>query len=263
MDNGLLYVYPVLSQPNRDDSDDTEHGVGFILRISGQQMTTYREPSERLSSTLPPLSRIIPTPVQYVPSAWNFWRPVVAVFQTYLCGLSSIHPQSQRHVSPEPVIDSEFRRIVPPSLYHHLVVVTPPVLSTFPQRYPLANFPPQRVWKSEVDTEAEVERLLGQGAQIVRMDPILPDLVGVRQVSPGDVVFIEEVAYYVTADIGQMPISRQFPDKTIALEARTLQGTLVLLFLPRMYVAEPVVFEQIVWGQMEEEHGKEEEQNEE
>ena len=79
------------------------------------------------------------------------------------------------------------------------------------------------------------------------------DKVRFHCLKPRMIIFHHQIAHYVTKDVGELPITNEFPKLTVALEAHTVERTLVLILLPREYTATPTEFEEPIWGPVEDE----------
>ena len=242
---GIITVYPIYdeAEPGRD--------LGFRLVVEEADTQPFVRTS-LASPTIPPFRNFALTPPpetqkSYVPSFVTLNNWVVSQFEAYLCGWRT---------TPKPPIpqDTEFSHVVPLELHDHIIVVTPPPLSMFPMRYPALRLQEHRYWRSKNDTARTVRtyRLLSLPEVHV---PTLsdPTLFGARRAKPGDVIFVNRTAYFLTLDIGELPYNNEFPFKdTIVMEAQSKDRTATILFVPRRYLEPPAHFGEPILGSEEE-----------
>ena len=86
------------------------------------------------------------------------------------------------------------------------------------------------------------------GVPEVHISILDPTLHGAQKAKPGNVIFYQEVGYYITRDIGELPENEQFAPGTIAMEGHTLNRTLTLLFIHSKHLVPPHVFEEVIEG---------------
>jgi len=137
-------------------------------------------------------------------------------------------------------LPSEFIRMVPKELHHHLVIITPPPLSFFPRLYGTPY--QEQFWPSPADVWSTLRVMEESGVLSITIPPYQNYLTGRQRVQPGDLIFHQQVAYYIIKTIGELPPQAGRPEGTVMLEGRTQDRVCVIIFMPCPYVAPPLEF---------------------
>jgi hypothetical protein len=96
-----------------------------------------------------------------------------------------------------------FQQVVPAIIRHHLIIVTPPPSLIFPIRH----FRPDhaRLWFSPTATMSAIQYRCNNGIPEVYIFHHAPSLVGSQKIKAGDLIFVCEIGFYITAEIGPLP----------------------------------------------------------
>ena len=158
-------------------------------------------------------------------------------FPQWLWAYSCTPPGVTFHIQQK-TCGTNFYHIVPQILQDHFIIVTPPDLSPLLLKYPYAGLK-CRLWLSSAKTLSWVQELQRSNVPEVHVPIYHANLVGVQHAKPGDLIFVEQDAYFICRDIGQLPMVNTSSPGIITMEGRTKKYARVLLFVPREYVQTP------------------------
>lgn len=150
--------------------------------------------------------------------------------------------------------DPGFRHVVPHTLRHHLIVTTPPPGTAFPTSHPTDDR--ARVWLAPSNTSFAIKEFRRGRVEEVYVPHYPKHLVGSRKVKPGDLIFVRRRGYYLSSDIGRVPISADKAAGMVAMEGYTVDQQMAIIFIPFEYVKPPSFFAGIFSGEERDSEGE-------
>lgn len=236
---GAITVYPQYTGEN------TEGNLGFTLVIHEAATLPFVEIQNPHSSLIPSIPGV---EVSASPPA-HCWESIRAIWRSMVSCLRPRPLQSPLHQLSilADIRTKEFQTIIPTELHQHFIIVTPPPLSMFPVRYSSsAHQQLIRIWRDPVATLGIIQIMKDSDVPEIRAPSPPKSLIGTQRAKPGDIIFIKRQAYYLIADIGELPQSSDYPEGTIAMEGRTSERTCVLIYIHRQYLVPPQYFDTVI-----------------
>jgi hypothetical protein len=139
-------------------------------------------------------------------------------------------------------------QIVPSSLQHHLINITPPANSTFPTQFPRSD--QIRIWLTPARAWKIVQVLREEGLPEVYIIQYPSHLRSERLIKAGDVIFVEGNGYYISGEIGQLPFWAGWMSRFVALEGYNVNRERVLIFVPNGYMETPEMSASLITGEL-------------